>query len=220
MNVLVLLAHPRRQSFNHAIAEAASRALRAAGHRVIFHDLCEERFPADLPAEEIPDDGVVPPLIWQHCAELREADGIIAIHPNWWGQPPAILKGWIDRVVRPGVAYRFQETDGGEGIPIGLLRARAALVFNTSNTPLERERAVFQDPLETIWKNCVFDLCGVKTFYRRMFGVVVTSSLEQRTQWLMEVEERVTQYFPKGGLPCEEQQSADLLPDGMRDDGR
>jgi putative NADPH-quinone reductase len=84
------------------------------------------------------------------------------------------------RVVRPGVAYRFEETDGGEGIPIGLLRARTALVFNTSNTPVEREQAVFQDPLETIWKNCIFDLCGVNTFFRRMFCVVVTSSPQQR----------------------------------------
>ena len=198
MNILVILAHPRRGSFNHAIAEVASRLLCTAGHRVIYHDLCDEGFPSNLPAEEMSDDGPVPPLIEQHCKELSESDGIIVIHPNWWGQPPAILKGWVDRVIRPGVAYRFQETDSGEGIPIGLLRARAALVFNTSNTPPEREKAVFQDPLETIWRNCIFDLCGVKTFFRRMFCVVVTSSQEQRTQWLQEVKEMVLTYFPAG----------------------
>jgi putative NADPH-quinone reductase len=196
MNILIILAHPSRQSFNHAIAEAATRALRSAGHRVVVHDLYEEQFPPSLMAEEIPDDGIVPPLIELHCNELREADGVLVIHPNWWGQPPAILKGWIDRVIRPGVAYRFQESDTGEGVPVGLLKAHAALVFNTSNTPAEREQAVFLDPLETIWKHCIFDLCGVPTFFRRMFCVVVTSSFEQRTQWLNEVEERVLQYFP------------------------
>ncbi len=198
MNLLVILAHPRRGSFNHAIAEVVTRTLCSAGHRVTFHDLCNEEFPSNLPAEEMPDDGPIPPLIEQHCKELSESDGIIMIHPNWWGQPPAILKGWVDRVVRPGVAYRFQETDSGEGVPVGLLRAQAALVFNTSNTPLERERAVFGDPLETTWKNCIFDLCGVKTFFRRTFCVVVTSSQEQRAQWLREVEEAVLTYFPEG----------------------
>ena len=196
MNILVILAHPNPQSFNHAIAEAASGALNSAGHQTLFHDLCREGFPPDLPVEEMSEDGIVPPLIEQHCRELRESDGIIVIHPNWWGQPPAILKGWIDRVIRPGVAYKFQENDSGEGIPTGLLRAHTALVFNTSNTPPKREKTVFGDPLETIWKNCIFDLCGVKVFYRRMFCVVVTSTLEQRKQWLKEAQEVVTRHFP------------------------
>ena len=44
-------------------------------------------------------------LLAAHQREIREADGIIVIHPNWWGQPPAIMKGWVDRVLRVGVAY-------------------------------------------------------------------------------------------------------------------
>ncbi len=199
MNILVILAHPREGSFNHAIAHAARKTLCQAGHRVAFHDLCAEEFPSHLPAEEIPDDGPVSAVVQQHCKELAEADGIVIVHPNWWGQPPAVLKGWIDRVVRPGVAYRFEETDSGEGVPIGLLRARSAVVFNTSNTFPEREQAVFGDPLETIWKNCIFDLCGVKDFYRRTFSVVVTSSTEQRARWLAEVEEIVAERFPSAG---------------------
>jgi putative NADPH-quinone reductase len=118
------------------------------------------------------------------------------VHPNWWGQPPAILKGWIDRVVRPGVAYRFDEGDSGEGVPIGLLKAQAALVLNTANTPAEREQSVFGDPLEALWKRCIFDLCGVPRVERRMFGVIVTSTLEQRQQWLREAADLATTLFP------------------------
>lgn len=99
-------------------------------------------------------------------------------------------------MLRPGVAYKFLEGDQGEGVPVGLLKATAALVFNTSNTPCQREQAVFGDPLELLWKNCIFNLCGVKTVYRKMFGVVVTSSAAQRAQWLQEVRETVGQYFP------------------------
>jgi len=119
----------------------------------------------------------------------------VIVHPNWWGQPPAILKGWIDRVLRCGVAYKFEEGDSGEGIPIGLLKAKAAVVFNTSNTPFEREQEVFTDPLQVLWKTCIFDLCGVKTFYRKMYGVIVTSTPEQRKSWLLDVRKIIRKYF-------------------------
>lgn len=198
MEISVILAHPNPKSLNHAIAETAVETLRRNGHEVHFHDLYAERFDPLLPAGEIAKNAAVPPAIERHCAEIARADGIIIVHPNWWGQPPAILKGWIDRVIRPGVAYEFLEQDNGEGVPCGLLKAKSAIVFNTSNTETEREKTVFGDPLETIWKNCIFDLCGVTTFYRRMFNIVVVSSDEQRKGWLEEVRQTVETYYPKG----------------------
>jgi hypothetical protein len=58
--------------------------------------------------------------------------------------------------------------------------------------------SVFGDPLETLWKTCIFDFCGVKAFDRKLFQVIVTSSEEQRHKWLNEVRETVTQYFAIG----------------------
>jgi NAD(P)H dehydrogenase (quinone) len=107
------------------------------------------------------------------------------------------LKGWIDRVLRPGVAYTFTEGDKGDGVLIGLLKARAVVVFNTCNTPVEREQATYGDPLELLWKNNMLISCGAKDYYRRTFGVIITSSLEQRKQWLNEVKEITERYFPK-----------------------
>jgi putative NADPH-quinone reductase len=195
MNILVVLGNPNPASFCHAIAETAVKAMQEIGHRVIYHDLHAEGFDPLLPAVEIPADGKVPPEIVQHCEELASADGIVIVHPNWWGQPPAILKGWIDRVFRPERAYRFEDGDSGEGVPIGLLKAQAAAVFNTSNTSDEREQNVFGDPLEMIWKNCIFGLCGVDEVHRRLFNIVVTSTPEQRAAWLGEVDEMVRRVF-------------------------
>ncbi|MCC4766868.1 flavodoxin family protein [Methanosarcina sp. DH1] len=196
MNILVILGHPNKGSFNHAIANTVIETLSNNGHEVFFHDLYEEKFDPILPGQEIPKGTSLERIIKEHCNEISNADGIVIVHPNWWGQPPAILKGWVDRVIRAGVAYEFKEGDNGEGIPIGLLKAETALVFNTSNTPRERELQVFGDPLEILWKNCVFDFCGVKNFHRRMFGVIVTSKLEERQDWLKEVRETVDMYFP------------------------
>jgi putative NADPH-quinone reductase len=197
MNISVILAHPNRNSFNHAIAATIIETLQQNGHDFWFHDLHAENFDPLLPFDEFAKDSDLPPEIRQHCQEIGSADGIIIVHPNWWGQPPAILKGWIDRVIRPGLAYEFLEGDNGEGIPNGLLKAQSALVFNTSNTETEREQKVFGDPLETIWKNCIFDLCGVTTFYRRMFNIVVLSSEEQRKKWLADVRLAINHYYPE-----------------------
>jgi putative NADPH-quinone reductase len=196
MRVSIILAHPDPGSFNHAIAEKASGTLESNGHDVVFHDLYREGFDPVLTQEEIPKTAPLGPVIQNHCEEIHSADGIIIIHPNWWGMPPAILKGWVDRVIRPGVAYEFLEGDDGEGVPCGRLLARTAIVFNTSNTDAMRERNNFGDPLQSIWEDCIFGLCGVANFHRRMFSVMVTSDSRQRIAWLDEVGNMVDEYFP------------------------
>jgi putative NADPH-quinone reductase len=193
--VSIILGHPDPASFNHAIAATAAQTLAGMGCEVRLHDLCAEGFDPVLPAGEIARGAVLPPLVERHCKEIREAGGLVLVHPNWWGMPPAVMKGWIDRVLRPGVAYEFLPGDGGEGVPVGLLKPMTALVLNTSNTPAERERAVFGDPLERIWRDCVLNFCGVRTVERRMFGVVCTSSPEKRAAWLHEAAEAVRAAF-------------------------
>jgi NAD(P)H dehydrogenase (quinone) len=202
MNALVIVAHPNSASFNHAIAQTCARALTDNGHEVIAHDLYKERFDPVLPHDEFQKDAALPAEIERHCDEVSQADGIVIIHPNWWGQPPAILKGWADRVIRPGVAYEFLEGDKGEGVPRGLLKAKCAIIFNTSNTETTREKTVFGDPLEAIWKNCVFNLCGVPVVHRKMFNVVVTSSAAERKEWLSEVAALTKRSFPREHKPA------------------
>ena len=191
MNISLILAHPNKNSFNHAIANTAAEELIRHGHSVAFHDLYAEAFDPMLSQYEFPREAYLTSEIDRHCREISCADAIIIVHPNWWGMPPGILTGWVDRILRPGIAYEFLEGDSGEGVPQGLLKARTALVFNTSNTETSREESVFGDPLESIWKNCVFGLCGVRNFYRQTFGVIVTSTLDQRKAWLEEVRETI-----------------------------
>jgi NAD(P)H dehydrogenase (quinone) len=196
MQILVVLAHPDPNSLNHALAQAVVTELQTSGHSVIFHDLYGERFDPRLPAAELGRNAELDPVLAEHCAQLAAAEGLVFVHPNWWGQPPAILKGWIDRVLRAGVAYRFLEGDCGEGVPVGLLQARTALIINTSNTEEQREAEVFGDPLETLWKRCIFGLCGVEDFHRKTYRVVCTSSETERRQWLADAAEMTRLCFP------------------------
>lgn len=194
--ISVILAHPYTHSLNAAIAATAVSTLEKNGYGVHFHDLYQEGFDPLLSGEELAAGKSNDPLLRQHQEEISCAHGIIIVHPNWWGQPPAILKGWMERVLRKNVAYTFPPGDNGGGLPIGLLPAKAALVFNTSNTPAQREHEVFGDPLERIWKDCVFAFCGVHTFERLTFGVVADSDEATRQHWLQQAAEMVDKYFP------------------------
>jgi len=196
MKVSVILGHPYENSFNAAIAQIVVDTLKMNGHSVFFHDLYAEGFDPVIPATELVSDQSEDPLVIRHQQEIRETEGLVIIHPNWWGQPPAILKGWVDRVLRENVAYTFPVGDTGGGLPIGLLKAKTGIVLNTSNTPEEREQNVFGDPLERIWKDCIFDFCGINIFGRIMFRVVADSTLKERQQWLDETVRFVNTYFP------------------------
>ena len=155
--------------------------------RIARHDLYEEQFNPVQPTGEagnvISDD----PVVEAHCRDLSLADLILIFHPNWWSQPPAILKGWVDRVFRLGTAYAYPDGVGFDGVPVGLLKAKRALVFNTSNTAPEREQEVFGDPLENLWKTSIFSLCGVDDVVRRIYGPMSNSTPAHREHWLNEV---------------------------------
>jgi NAD(P)H dehydrogenase (quinone) len=179
--------------------------LAALGCEIIHHDLYAEGFDPCLTAEEAYSIGDTlekalssarDSTLRKYRAEIASADGLLVVHPNWWGKPPAILAGWLDRVLVPGVAYRLPSADG---LPEGLLAIKMALIFNTSDTPAEREKTELGDPLELIWGRCVLPYCGVETYGRHVFRPVVGSSDEQRADWLAEAAAISQTAFQRGG---------------------
>jgi NAD(P)H dehydrogenase (quinone) len=194
MRIVSLVAHPRPASFCHAISERARKTLAAIECEIVHHDLYAEGFDPCLTAEEAYSVGdsleqalsrAADPMLRKYRAEIASAEGLLVVHPNWWGKPPAILAGWLDRVLVPSVAYRLSSADG---LPEGLLSIRRALIFNTSDTITERERTELGDPLELIWGRCVLPYCGVQNYERHVFRPVVGSSDDQRANWLAEAE--------------------------------
>lgn len=191
MKTSIILAHPKPGSFNHSLAETVRRTLTASGHTVFFHDLYQERFDPVLPPdEERLDEEKLPQDIQDYIAELRAVDGLVFVHPNWWGGPPAILRGWIDRVFRQNSVYNF--SPDGAVCHIG---QKTVQVFSTSNTPRDIELNVYGDPVEVFWKTVVFGLLGSKSFERRNFESIIVSTQEEREHWLNEAEAAVRRRF-------------------------
>lgn len=188
MKALVVVSHPSPESFNHALADAVRRKWASLGCDVAFHDLYLERFQPLLTAEEARGAPSFDPLVRTHIAQLQESDLLAVVHPNCWGAPPAMMKGWIDRVFAPEAAYTFAKGTNQKDESIGLLKMRAALVLNTGNTVLEREQNHFGDPLDRIWRRCILNFCGVQEVSRALFGVVATSSPDQRAAWLQQAQ--------------------------------
>ncbi|MGW7364672.1 NAD(P)H-dependent oxidoreductase [Streptomyces sp. NPDC054841] len=185
MRVGVYLAHPRPGSFNHALFDAVVDELHGRGAQVVAHDLCAEGFVPLLSAEETDTVGSASlahdPHLALHRAEVATLDAMVFVHPNWWGMPPAVLTGWVQRVFVPGVAYKLGTADGE---PAGLLKAGRALVLNTSDTSAEREESEFGDPLQAVWSSCVLPYTGVADVRRIVFRTVTDSTDEQRALWL------------------------------------
>lgn len=181
----VILAHPRSGSLNHALADAAARGLRAAGFDVRLHDLYAEGFAPALQADEVESTLFADELAARHAAEIVRARRIVVVHPSWFFQVPAMLKGWVDRVLREGVAFRRGDRGGVEG----LLAAERALVVTTANAPWAYEEGVLGDPLGTFWDRCVFTPAGVRRVDRFVFTPVRESTPEQRRAWLERVEQ-------------------------------
>lgn len=204
MHVFSVVAHPRQNSFCHAISAAARSALASTGHTIEHHDLYAEGFDPCLTSVEAYTIGdtleqtlarAAEPMVQRHRQGIGKAGGLLVVHPNWWGKPPAILAGWMDRILVPGVAYRLQAADG---LPEGLLAAKTALIINTSDTIEEREVNDLGDPLELIWGRCVLPYCGVNDYKRLVFRPVNGSSNEARASWLEETVRQCQDSFGEG----------------------
>jgi len=106
-------AHPCADSYSRAISAAANRGLGTAGHEVIALDLYDCGFTpamssADLDAYRA-QQPPIDPLVREHGRLVKEVDALVFVYPTWWSGPPAILKGWLERVLVPGIAFTFDD---------------------------------------------------------------------------------------------------------------
>jgi putative NADPH-quinone reductase len=171
--VLVVLGHGRRASLNHALVEALTRELHARGAETRVHDLLEDGFDPVLrlaPGERHPGraDPALDPLLHRYQVDVRWSELLVIVHPVWWFAPPAILKGWVDRVLADGVALR-QEPGA---VPRPLLEGRRGFLVQTFNTHRTVDRLVFRGLSSFFWKHAVFAPVGIRQFARyALYGV-------------------------------------------------
>ena len=183
---LVVLCHPNRTGFNQAVAEAA-RVTLSFTHDVDFLDLYQEGFDPVLPAAELPRKFTFDDNAQRYGSLVKAATVYVFAHPDWWGGPPALLKGFIDRVFRPGITYEYDGYEFLSAKKVELLAGRKALVFNTT----DYQRPEGDDPSAVIWKKNIFGYCGIQDAQVHTFYDTYNSSYEARHQWIEDVPAKI-----------------------------
>ncbi len=113
VHAVVVVAHPKHDSFTHAVAGAARDGLIAGGHTVTTLDLYAAGFSAAMSAEERlayhSGQPIIDDLVRRHADAVLGADALVFVYPTWWSSMPAMLKGWLERVMVEGVSFRFDD---------------------------------------------------------------------------------------------------------------
>lgn len=138
MRALVIAAHPRAQSFSRHLADRTAEGLRAGGHEVDLLDLREERFRAAMSAAERSayegDAPILDPVVARHAALVADARILAFVYPTWWSSLPAVLKGWLERVLVPGVAFTFDDRSGKVRPALDVRRIVGVSTYGSSRT--------------------------------------------------------------------------------------
>ncbi len=131
MKILIIYGHPNPESFNHAILEAFTKGLEEGGHTFEVVDLYAMKFDPCVKLEDFAQftGGQMPKDVLDQQEKVAQSDALAFIYPVWWLSPPAIVKGWLDRVFAHGFAYKIAETPLGVE---GLLKHKKALILSTT----------------------------------------------------------------------------------------
>jgi 1,4-dihydroxy-2-naphthoate polyprenyltransferase len=179
MNVLVILGHPRRPSLCAALAEAYAQGAAAAGMDVCALDLGALQFDPDVHVSSPLDQPLEPDL--EQARQLIDwANHLVFVFPGWWGVGPARLKGFLDRVLLPGFAFREQRNGGFEG----LLGGRTAHIITTHDMPPWVYRLFYRANGHQALKRSTLGFCGIRTTRILTFGPVKDSDDAEREGWL------------------------------------
>lgn len=179
--VLVILGHPRLDSFCGALAGAYEAGARAAGLEVERLDLANLAFDPHV-RRPSPRDQALEPDLARAQALIHWADHLVFVYPAWWGTMPALLKGFLDRTLTPGFAFEAEAEDPATWTK--LLKGRSAHLLVTMDTPPWVYRLIYRQPGHQAMRRATLGFCGVEPTFIATFGPVKPATAEARTRWL------------------------------------
>lgn len=196
MKAYVVYCHPRHDTLCGAALQRVLAGLAAGGHEVRIADLYADEFVPELSAHDrsihLVDHRARPdqrPDIGRYADDLRWCDTLIFVYPTWWAGQPAMLKGWLDRVLVPGVAWELPE--GANRLRPLLHNVRRIIAVTTHGSP-KRINALEGESGKRIVTRSVRVLCNrwCRTHWIACYGVDRMSQSE-RGEFLADVERRI-----------------------------
>ena len=193
MRTAIVFNHPYEHSFCAAILESVVHGLHNAGHETDVLHLDNEQFDpvmrtADLKAFTLGEP--VDPQVLEYRERLSAADHLIFIFPVWWELMPAMTKGFIDKVIFPGVAYDYDKSGRFPRMVKRFGRLKSITLITTMNTPSFMYRLIFGNAVKRALFTGTFWKMGYKNRKWINLSMVKFVSPEKRTRWLAQLEKR------------------------------
>lgn len=187
MKYLIIYAHPNPKSFNHAIKEIVEEKLKRAENSFQTRDLYDIGFNPELSDDDFTafQQGQASVDIKREQEYIKNADSLIFIHPIWWFNLPAILKGYIDRVF----SYRFAYSVNENG-PYGLLTDKKVILINTTGgTEEDYIKHEYKNALKKTIEEGIFSFCGMRVVMHKYFHAVPSVTDQVRQMMLKELRD-------------------------------
>ncbi|MFP4511053.1 MAG: NAD(P)H-dependent oxidoreductase [Spirochaetaceae bacterium] len=187
MNILAVIDHPWKESFNYAVLDAFVSGAENAGHTVNVVDLNAIGFnPVMSPAElaVYSTGGSHDPVVREHQDLIMQSQHLAFVYPVWWSVMPARLKGWFDKVLLPGFAF----TPGDVPEPL-LTHIPAATVLTTTGAPDDLHRTLYGEPTQRVVCEGTLAFCGIASAEWLNFGLAGIAPREDHEAWLRKVRE-------------------------------
>lgn len=168
MKCLVVLAHPLSRSFSHAVATTVVDTLKKNGHEHKLIDLYRSGFDPRLTDSERAEyyENFDRTALEKEITDLQWAESIILVFPTWWFGPPAILKGWFDRVWAPSIAFDHAEDLGS--IKPRLKSLRKVVAFTTLGSPWWVDYFILRRPVRRVLKTAILGTCAPQASFKFM----------------------------------------------------
>ena len=187
--ILVFLAHPQSKSYCAALGQAYADGARAAGAEVRQINLADLHFnPIAMGTHDKPVE--LESDLCKAQEDIRWAEHLVFIYPILWGTLPALLKGFIERVLTPGFAVNFHKDS-----PLWekLLKGRSARLIVTLNTPPLLYRLLFRRAGHITMKRSILEFCGITPVRITDIGPMKNASADRREKWIRQVHALGTQ---------------------------
>ncbi|PZR35008.1 MAG: NADPH:quinone reductase [Azospira oryzae] len=192
MKTVIVFNHPYDGSFCNAILTAVISGLQKGNHEVDTIHLDKEGFNpvmtgADLKAFR--DKKAIDPKVLEYKTRIEQADHLIFIFPIWWELMPAMTKGFIDKVIFPGVAYDYTNASNTMMKPLWT-KIKGITLITTMNTPGILYWSLFGNAIQKAVIRGTFWKIGFKNRKWISFNMVKMVSDEKRKRWLRDLENR------------------------------
>ncbi|GGH20938.1 NAD(P)H-dependent oxidoreductase [Paenibacillus segetis] len=193
MRVAIVYNHPYEGSYCHAILDSVKRGLYKAGHEFDLIHLDRDQFNPVMTAEDLlafRNKKSIDSQALEYIQRIKAAEHLVFIFPIWWELMPALLKGFIDKVIFPGETYDY--TSSGYGMVTLLNNLKSTTVITTMNTPSIMYKLTYGNAIKKSLIRGTLKKSGIKNVKWLSLNMVKSSSSEKRTKWLEKIEKRFT----------------------------